>query len=96
MLPGENLETVHKVKACYLDMVRFTRSVIGTLRLPKVCEDRLADDNNCGMFFRLSYETLIPHSFNTFWSEHSERAVLNTWAATLWFSKDERDKLGRW
>eukprot|EP00973_Karenia_brevis_P034442 4751014-Karenia_brevis.AAC.1 len=34
MLPGENLETVHKVKAKYFDMVRFTRAVIGALKLP--------------------------------------------------------------
>eukprot|EP00973_Karenia_brevis_P002580 353029-Karenia_brevis.AAC.1 len=35
MLPGENLETVHRAKAGYLDMVRFTRAVLGSLKLPE-------------------------------------------------------------
>eukprot|EP00973_Karenia_brevis_P069280 9633898-Karenia_brevis.AAC.1 len=60
-----------------MDMVRFTTSVIRRLKLPKICGDRLANDNNRGMPSRLSYETWVPQSFNVSWSEHSERAILN-------------------
>ena len=38
---------------------------------------------------------LVPGAQN-FWSGHSKRATLPTWAAALHFPKDVRDRLGRW
>eukprot|EP00973_Karenia_brevis_P040918 5661501-Karenia_brevis.AAC.1 len=96
MVPAENLEIARKIKVSYLDMVRFARAVLRALKLPKVSDTRQAGRNNVGMLLRLVDETLIPQSINIFWSELSERVVLNTWAATLGFSKDGKDKLGRW
>eukprot|EP00973_Karenia_brevis_P037684 5199831-Karenia_brevis.AAC.1 len=54
------------------------------------------DHTGDGMRFMLTDVKLVPAEFNCCWTEHSERAVLNTWAATIGCCKDERDKLGRW
>eukprot|EP00973_Karenia_brevis_P080914 11224931-Karenia_brevis.AAC.1 len=45
-LLGENLEMVHRMKARYFDMVRFARAVLGLLRLPEICDDRLGNNAN--------------------------------------------------
>jgi hypothetical protein len=39
---------------------------------------------------------LIPHGWERFWTEHSERATLSSGLAALGVQKPERDLLGRW
>eukprot|EP00973_Karenia_brevis_P032107 4429075-Karenia_brevis.AAC.1 len=58
--------------------------------------DQDMDRPSGGMRFILADVNLVPVEFNCCRTEHSERAVLNTWAAAIGCSKDERDKLGRW
>eukprot|EP00973_Karenia_brevis_P063928 8885669-Karenia_brevis.AAC.1 len=64
-------------------MVRFTCAVIGAWKLPVVRDQRMVSGTNVGMPSRLGGDTLVPYSLNARWKEHSERAVLNTWTATL-------------
>ena len=47
----------------------------------------LADDNGTA---------LLPRDAARFWTEHSDRAGLDSWAAALGVQKSERDFLGRW
>ena len=41
-------------------------------------------------------EALIPHGWERFWTEHSERSTLSSGLATLGVAKTDRDLLGRW
>ena len=38
----------------------------------------------------------MPHGTGRFWTEHSDRAGLDSWAAALGTSETERNFLGRW
>ena len=40
-------------------------------------------------------KALLP-GVQRFWSEHSDRCTIPTWAKTLGVSKEDRDRLGRW
>eukprot|EP00973_Karenia_brevis_P065651 9125689-Karenia_brevis.AAC.1 len=78
-----------------LDMVRSTRMALSYLKVLEVCPRRNMQADEAWPV-RLGEQPLIPVYFNCFWSEHSERAVLNGWAAIVRCAKDEKDKLGRW
>eukprot|EP00973_Karenia_brevis_P020967 2883446-Karenia_brevis.AAC.1 len=78
-----------------MDMVRSTRMAFSCLRVLEVCPQRIMHADPSWPV-KLGEQPLIPAAFNCFWSEHSERTVLNGWAAMLGCSKDERDKLGHW
>ena len=41
-------------------------------------------------------EQLIPHGWERYWTEHSERATMPSALAALGIEKSERDLLGRW
>ena len=41
-------------------------------------------------------QALLPHAAGRFWSEHSDRAGLDSWAAALGVGEAERNFLGRW
>ena len=41
-------------------------------------------------------QALLPHEAGKHWTEHSERAGLDSWAAALGISETERRFLGRW
>ena len=43
-----------------------------------------------------SGEARLPEDAGRFWSEHSDRAGLDSWTAALGVSKDDRAFLGRW
>eukprot|EP00973_Karenia_brevis_P047888 6645977-Karenia_brevis.AAC.1 len=79
-VPSHNFGGALKVQAKYADLMRCTRAVLACMRKP-VALDPTEDHEGDGMRFRLSDERLVPAEFNCCWTEHSERAVLNTWAA---------------
>eukprot|EP00973_Karenia_brevis_P047453 6588212-Karenia_brevis.AAC.1 len=68
---------------------------LACLREVELCPDRAMEDQE-GLSLRSGDAHLVPPALNYSWTEHSERPVLNGWAAMLGFNKDERDKLGRW
>ena len=39
---------------------------------------------------------VLPSSSGRFWSEHSDRAGLDSWAGALGVQQSDRDFLGRW
>ena len=43
-----------------------------------------------------SGEAVLPRQAGRFWSEHSDRAGLDSWAGALGVQQSERDFLGRW
>eukprot|EP00973_Karenia_brevis_P008232 1114245-Karenia_brevis.AAC.1 len=79
-VPGHDFRSTLRVQAKYSDLMRSTRAILACMRKPVELEPGVEHLGN-GMRFRLSNERLIPPEFNCCWTEHSERAVLNTWAA---------------
>eukprot|EP00973_Karenia_brevis_P012016 1632116-Karenia_brevis.AAC.1 len=82
---------VLRAPASYQDMCRMTRAVLEHLARP--VREVAAGSQEVVIS---TGEPLLPHEASGFWTEHGDRTVVNALAAELGYSKDERDKLGRW
>ena len=78
-LPAADFASALPRRALYSDCVGFSRSLLGSLRLPGPEPQRL-----------LLAEAVV------YWSEHSDRAGLDSWCSTLGHGISRRNFLGRW
>ena len=78
-LPSADFAGALPRRALYSDCVGFSRSLLGSLRLPGQEPQRL-----------LLAEAVV------FWSEHSDRAGLDSWCSALGHGTSRRNFLGRW
>jgi hypothetical protein len=59
--------------------------------------DFVDDDVNQGWVIAVARDDrCLRPGVQRFWTEHSDRCTLPTWAKTLGVSKEDRDRLGRW
>ena len=86
MLTDDNWQTVIKQRAKYQDIMKMSRALWSELRVPLSSTHGILE----------GFEPLIPPVANAFWSGHSDRTTVNSWAAELGFTKEDRDRLGRW
>jgi hypothetical protein len=50
----------------------------------------------CGFTWEARDTKILRAGVQQFWTEHSDRATLPTWAKACGFQKEDRDRLGRW
>jgi hypothetical protein len=86
-IPTADYASVRRAPASYEDMARWSRAVLRELRKPRWEKD---------VGWKETSLPLYPPEVALYWTEHSERNVLNSWAAVLGHSKDDRDYIGRW
>ena len=90
-LPTPDLSGFREAPASYSDSLRMTRIVLRELHLPIP-----AQGQGSAVIWTFGDLPLLPPEAALFWSEHGDRALLATWAATFSYSRDVRDRLGRW
>ena len=86
-LPTSDRGGLRPIEAKYRDATEMTRALL--MELPRM---RSAGADTLEM----GDGKLVPIYLAKFWTEHSPRAGLPSWAAALGMGKDIIDRLGRW
>lgn len=90
-LPSKSLGAVRPIEASYWEISLMSRALLASA--PHM--ERYADEG--GVFaWRPTGRYLMRSWATQFWTEHSDRATLVSWAAALGISREDRDFLGRW
>ena len=86
--PSDDLESTRQAVAEYPEAAALGRRLLTELRIPVRVEH--------SDYWEASADRLLENPAQMFWSEHSERHFLPTWAASLGIETGKRDFLGRW
>eukprot|EP00972_Heterocapsa_arctica_P082201 12115954-Heterocapsa_arctica.AAC.1 len=78
--------------ANYAELSCMSLIIVRSLRVPIFTK---TDEEESGVWVS-SPDPLICEPLVGFWTEHSERNGLTSWAAALKFPKEYRDRLGGW
>ena len=91
-LPAPDFMTMSRKEPSYTQLCAASRKLLCDTPCFKTCAD--VDNWNGG--YQLVDQMLLTIGAQGFWTGHSSRATLATWAACVKISKDRRDYIGRW
>jgi hypothetical protein len=95
-LPAPGMEEFSDQEPSYSQQTAILRKLLMDATVPIYSE--VSDSEGFGEVsgWKASQKQILLEGMQTFWTGHSLRCTLPTWAAALSFPKQDRDYLGRW
>ena len=91
-LPDASFRGVVASPLKYTDSMGMSRALLVELKRPAL----VTKDGIPSQIWAYTDEPLLHNQLTVFWTEHGDRALLVSWAASLGYDKPTRDILGRW